>query len=182
MSTNEISIRRPDDWHVHLRDGEMLQAVLPYTAQQFARAIVMPNLNPPILTANDALQYKRRICDALPGDVRFEPLMTCYLTEQTESDDLVNAFAAGIFVAAKLYPAHATTNSQFGIRDPFAIRAVLERMEKVEIPSSSMERALTRQSTSSIESGFSSNAHWCRCSPHSQGSKSFSNISRRRTP
>jgi dihydroorotase len=134
LTTNEIAIRRPDDWHVHLRDGEMLQAVLPYTAQQFARAIVMPNLNPPILTANDALRYKHRICAALPRDNQFEPLMTCYLAEETQPDDLVNGFAAGIFTAAKLYPAHATTNSQFGLRDPFAIRRVLERMEKVEMP------------------------------------------------
>ncbi|RDC60411.1 Dihydroorotase [Alteripontixanthobacter maritimus] len=126
-----LTIRRPDDWHLHLRDGEMLRGVLPYTARQFARAIVMPNLSPPVTTANAALEYRTRIMDALPESADFTPLMTCYLTDQTDADDLAAGFADGVFTAAKLYPAGATTNSAHGVTDIANIRGVLERMAQI---------------------------------------------------
>src|SRR5437763_2802274 len=103
-----ITIRRPDDWHVHLRDGEMLRTVAPYTARQFARAIVMPNLVPPITTAQAAAGYRDRIVAA--AGTGFTPLMTCYLTDQANPDELARGFDEGVWVAAKLYPAGATTN------------------------------------------------------------------------
>ena len=127
-----LTIRRPDDWHVHLRDGDMLRAVAPYSARQFARAIVMPNLSPPVTTAAAAQAYRERI-EAAVGDAQFEPLMTCYLTDGTDPADLVGGFADGIFTAAKLYPAHATTNSAHGVSAVAAIRAVLAAMERVGI-------------------------------------------------
>jgi dihydroorotase len=112
-----LTIRRPDDWHLHLRDGAMLKAVLPYTARQFGRAIVMPNLKPPVTTAAQAVAYRDEIMAALPDGVRFQPLMTAYLTDATDADDLARGHADGIFTAAKLYPAHATTNSDHGVTD-----------------------------------------------------------------
>jgi dihydroorotase len=126
-----LTIRRPDDWHVHLRDGEMLRAVAGHTAHQFARAIVMPNLTPPVTRAADAAAYRRRILDALPEGADFTPLMTCYLTDSTDPDDLAAGFAEGVFTAAKLYPAGATTNSASGVTDIRNIRRVLERMQDV---------------------------------------------------
>ena len=131
MTTTSIIIRRPDDWHVHLRDGAMMQAVLPYTAAQFARAIVMPNLVPPATTSALASAYRDRIRAALPEGVDFEPLMTCYLTNTTDPDDIERGYRDGVWVAAKLYPAGATTNSHSGVTDLAAIRPVLERMEKI---------------------------------------------------
>jgi len=124
-----LTIRRPDDWHVHLRDGEMLRLVAPFTARQFARAVIMPNLLPPIATARAAEDYRARIAAAAgPG---FTPLMTCYLTDEADPDEVAAGFAAGSWVAAKLYPANATTNSAFGVTDVGNIYPVLERMQAV---------------------------------------------------
>jgi dihydroorotase len=123
-----LTLRRPDDWHVHLRDGAMLRAVLPYTARQFARAIVMPNLSPPVTDTAAAEAYRQRILAGLPEGADFTPLMTCYLTDFTDPDDLARGFAEGVFTAAKLYPANATTNSAHGVTDIARIRDVLERM------------------------------------------------------
>lgn len=129
-----LTIRRPDDWHVHLRDGEMLQAVAGYTARQFARAIVMPNLSPPVTTSAAADAYRDRILAALPAGSDFTPLMTCYLTDSTDAEDLAQGFADGIFTAAKLYPANATTNSAHGVTDVANLRPVLERMQEIGMP------------------------------------------------
>jgi dihydroorotase len=129
-----LDIPRPDDWHLHLRDGAMLAAVLPQTARHFARALVMPNLVPPVVTAADAAAYRRRILDALPADARFEPLMTLYLTEASDPADVERAFRERIALAVKLYPAGATTNSQSGVRDIEAAMPVLERMAKIGMP------------------------------------------------
>ena len=126
-----IIIRRPDDWHVHLRDGEMLREVLPFTAAQFARGIVMPNLVPPVTTAAMAASYRERILAARPAGSDFEPLMTCYLTDLTEPDDVERGWREGIWVAAKLYPAGATTNSHGGVTSIAGIAPVLERMERI---------------------------------------------------
>ena len=126
-----LTIRRPDDWHVHLRDGEMLRAVAAHTARQFARAIVMPNLTPPVTGAADAAAYRERIVAALPHGVSFTPLMTCYLTDGTDADDLAAGFADGVFTAAKLYPAGATTNSASGVTDIARIRPVLKLMQTI---------------------------------------------------
>ena len=129
MSANTITIRKPDDWHVHLRDGEMLIRVASYTARQFARAIVMPNLDPPITTAEAARAYRKRILVAT--DPGFTPLMTCYLTDSSNPDEIAQGFAEGVWVAAKLYPAGATTNSASGVTDIRNIYPVLARMEKI---------------------------------------------------
>src|SRR5580693_988212 len=134
MSDDRVVIRRPDDWHVHLRDGEMLRAVLPWTAAQFARAIIMPNLVPPVTTVAAAAAYRSRILAARPAGSDFQPLMTCYLTDDTPADEIENGHSKGVWIAAKLYPAGATTNSHFGVRDLKAIRAVLERMERIGMP------------------------------------------------
>ena len=129
-----LTIRRPDDWHVHLRDGEVLKGVLPYTARQFARAIVMPNLSPPVTDARDVAAYCARIVAALPEGVDFTPLMTCYLTDAVDPDAIARGHAEGAFIAAKLYPAHATTNSAHGVSDVANIRPVLERMQAIGMP------------------------------------------------
>jgi dihydroorotase len=130
----EITIRRPDDWHLHLRDGAMLEAVVAFTARSFARAIIMPNLAPPITTADQARAYRDRIVGALPDGVEFEPLMTCYLTDNSDADDIVQGHADGVFTAVKLYPAGATTNSANGVTDMSRVLGVLERMEDAGIP------------------------------------------------
>lgn len=129
-----LTIRRPDDWHLHLRDGEMLKAVLPETTRHFARAIIMPNLVPPVVTSQDAIAYRARIMDALPGGADFTPLMTLYLTEATDPADVRAAHAAGIATAVKLYPAGATTNSASGVRDFEKVRAVLDVMAEIGMP------------------------------------------------
>ena len=129
-----LTIRRPDDWHVHLRDGEMLAGVVGYTARQFARAIVMPNLSPPVTTTAMAVAYRERILAALPAGSDFTPLMTCYLTDATDPDDLRRGFAEGVYTAAKLYPAHATTNSAHGVTEVVHIRAALEAMQEIGMP------------------------------------------------
>jgi dihydroorotase len=124
-----LSLARPDDWHLHLRDGAALAAVLPHTARQFARAIVMPNLRPPVTTAEQALAYRQRILAALPEGMTFEPLMTLYLTDNTPPDEIIRAKAAGV-VALKLYPAGATTNSDAGVTDLRKTYATLEAMQR----------------------------------------------------
>jgi dihydroorotase len=131
---DSLTIRRPDDWHVHLRDGAVLAGVLPFTARQFARAIVMPNLSQPVVSVAEALAYRERIMAAVPEGMEFTPLMTCYLTDASDPDEIERGAAEGVFTAAKLYPAHATTNSARGVTDIAAIRPVLERMEKVGLP------------------------------------------------
>jgi len=133
-SSSQLVIRRPDDWHVHLRDGAMLKAVAPATARVFARAIVMPNLKPPVTTVDQARAYRQRIVEAVPADVRFEPLMTAYLTDHIDPAELERGFSEGVFTAAKLYPANATTNSAAGVSDLSRISKVLERMEAIDMP------------------------------------------------
>ena len=132
--THSLTIRRPDDWHLHLRDGAMLQAVLPETARHFARAIIMPNLVPPVVTGNQAAAYRDRILAALPDDMTFEPLMTLYLTEDTDPADVTAAHASGLVKAVKLYPAGATTNSSSGVHNFDKVRAVLEKMAEIGLP------------------------------------------------
>ncbi|MEL6683579.1 MAG: dihydroorotase [Pseudomonadota bacterium] len=129
-----LTIRKPDDWHLHLRDGAMLRAVLPETTRHFARAIIMPNLVPPVVTAMQAQEYRARILDARPAGAHFTPLMTLYLTEATDPQDVRVAFEAGIATAVKLYPAGATTNSASGVRDFEKVRAVLETMAEIGMP------------------------------------------------
>src|SRR6185437_8856363 len=131
-----ITIRRPDDWHVHLRDGAMLKAVLPATARSFARAIVMPNLVPPVTTVAAAEAYRTRILAALPPDLasKFTPLMTCYLTDDAKAEEIERGFKSGIFTAVKLYPAHATTNSASGVTDLAKMRGVMAAMERLQMP------------------------------------------------
>ncbi len=134
MTTTRITIRKPDDWHLHVRDGEMLKAVLPFTAKNFGRAILMPNLVPPVRTTADGKAYRERVMAALPSGSKFKPLITCYLTDDTDPDDVERGFRDGLFAGVKLYPAHATTNSAFGVTDYTKIARVLERMEKIGMP------------------------------------------------
>lgn len=129
-----LTIIRPDDWHLHLRDGAMLKAVLPHSAAVFGRAIVMPNLVPPVVTAADAKAYRERIVGALPDGAAFQPLMTLYLTETTDPNDVAAAAASGLVKAVKLYPAGATTNSHSGVRDFSKVDRVLERMAEIGLP------------------------------------------------
>jgi dihydroorotase len=129
-----ITIRRPDDWHLHVRDGEMLKAVLPYTAREFGRAILMPNLVPPVRTREQGIAYRERVMAALPAGSHFTPLMTCYLTDETDPDDVERGFRDDVFTGVKLYPANATTNSAAGVTDYRNITRVLERMEKIGMP------------------------------------------------
>ena len=129
--TTRITIRKPDDWHLHVRDNEMLKSSLPHTAAKFGRAILMPNLVPPVRTAADAEAYRKRAMAVLPSDTTFKPLMTCYLTDDTDPDDVERGFKEGIFTGVKLYPANATTNSAAGVTDYRKIEPVLARMEKI---------------------------------------------------
>jgi len=132
--TTRITIRKPDDWHLHVRDGAMLKAVMPFTARHFGRAILMPNLVPPVVTTKDAIAYRERVMAALPAGSSFKPLMTCYLTDETDPDDVEHGFKEGVFTAVKLYPAHATTYSAAGVTDHRKIMPVRERMEKIGMP------------------------------------------------
>ena len=132
--TQSLTITRPDDWHLHLRDGAMLQAVLPETTRHFGRAIIMPNLVPPVVNAADAAAYRDRILAAMPEGTSFEPLMTLYLTEDTDPDDLAAAHASGLIKAVKLYPAGATTNSASGVANFEKVRATLDRMAEIGCP------------------------------------------------
>jgi dihydroorotase len=129
-----LTIRRPDDWHLHLRDGAMLKAVLPFTARQFARAVIMPNLVPPVTTVAAAEAYRARILAALPAGAAFTPLMTCYLTDAADPEEIARGFRAGVFAAVKLYPARATTNSAHGVGDIESTFPALERMAALGMP------------------------------------------------
>jgi dihydroorotase len=131
---NTITLRRPDDWHLHLRDGAVLEGVVADTSRHFARAIIMPNLVPPVVTTADARAYRDRIMAAVPKGDRFEPLMTLYLTEHTDPDDLEEGKKSGLIHAVKLYPAGATTNSHGGVRDFDKAMPALERMAKIGLP------------------------------------------------
>jgi dihydroorotase len=133
-SVDRLVIRRPDDWHVHLRDGEMLEQVVNATARQFARAIVMPNLKPPVTTAAAGAAYRDRILAAIEPGLDFTPLITCYLTDGIAGDELARGHGEGVFTAAKLYPAHATTNSAHGVTDVAHIRDALETMQRIGMP------------------------------------------------
>jgi len=130
----QLTITRPDDWHLHLRDGALMQSVLPDTARQFARAIVMPNLRPPVTTTALALEYRQRILAALPAGMKFEPLMTLYLTDNTSAEEIRKAKASGVVHAVKLYPAGATTNSDAGVTDIRNTYAALEEMQRCGMP------------------------------------------------
>ncbi|OCW56423.1 dihydroorotase [Hoeflea olei] len=130
----ELTIPRPDDWHLHLRDGAMMEGVLPHTARDFARAIIMPNLVPPVVTSADAQAYRDRILAALPDGMRFTPLMTLYLTEGTDPEDVAAAHSSGLVTAVKLYPAGATTNSHSGVRSLDVVMPVLEKMAAIGMP------------------------------------------------
>jgi len=130
----QITITRPDDWHLHLRDDALMVSVLPDTARQFARAIVMPNLRPPVTTTAQALAYRERILKALPADAKFEPLMTLYLTDITRAEEIRKAKASGVVHAVKLYPAGATTNSDAGVTDLRKTYAALEEMQRCGMP------------------------------------------------
>ena len=132
--SDTLTIRRPDDWHLHLRDGAMMTAVLPETARHFARAIIMPNLVPPVVTGAQAAAYRDRIMAVLPEGMAFEPLMTLYLTEDTDADDVAAAHASGLVKAVKLYPAGATTNSASGVANFDNVRSVLDRMAEIGLP------------------------------------------------
>lgn len=132
--TIELTITRPDDWHVHFRDGAMMTAVVPETARHFGRAIVMPNLVPPVVTLADAVAYAKRLATAIPDDSGFHPLMTLYLTDDTDPDDVARAHDSGLVHAVKLYPAGATTNSASGVTDIAKVMPVLERMAKIGLP------------------------------------------------
>src|SRR5215213_9247871 len=129
-----IALRRPDDWHVHFRDGAMLRQVVPWTAWQFGRAIVMPNLVPPVTTVAAARDYRERILAALTGRDDFTPLMTCYLTDGADPGEMARGYEEGIFAAVKLYPAHATTHSAHGVTDIDRVMPVLERMAALGMP------------------------------------------------
>ncbi|MDB6082533.1 MAG: dihydroorotase [Gammaproteobacteria bacterium] len=131
---NALTIQRPDDWHVHLRDGAALASVLRFTAERFGRAIVMPNLKPAVTSTAGAAAYRRRILAALPADARFEPLMTLYLTDTTGPDEIDRAKAAGFVHGVKLYPAGATTHSDAGVTDIRKVYATLARMEELGLP------------------------------------------------
>jgi dihydroorotase len=133
-SPDTITITRPDDWHLHLRDGAAMASVLPHTARQFARAIVMPNLKPPVTTAADAAAYRERILAALPAGLRFEPLMTLYLTDNTDPDEIRRAKDTSFIHAVKLYPAGATTNSAAGVTDLRKCYKTLEVMQELDMP------------------------------------------------
>ena len=132
--TQRLTIKKPDDWHLHVRDGAMLKAVLPITARHFGRAILMPNLIPPVRTSADCRAYRERVMAALPAGSKFKPLMTCYLTDDTDPDDVERGFRDGVFTGVKLYPANATTNSAAGVTDYSKVMRVLERMEKIDMP------------------------------------------------
>ena len=130
----QLNLIRPDDWHLHLRDGALMQSVLPDTARQFARAIVMPNLKPPVTTTEQALEYRQRILAALPAGAKFQPLMTLYLTDNTPAQEIRKVKQSGIIHAVKYYPAGATTNSDAGVTDLRKAYPALEEMQRCDLP------------------------------------------------
>jgi len=130
----KLKITRPDDWHLHLRDGDILNDLVPFTARQFGRAIIMPNLMPPTTSTQQALDYRQRIVDAVPSGINFEPLMTLYLTDNTRADEINSAVESGLIKAVKLYPAGATTNSDAGVSNIKNCYAALEAMQKAQLP------------------------------------------------
>ena len=132
--TDKIIIRRPDDWHVHLRDGPMLSQIVNFTAKQFKRAIIMPNLTPPVITAEKGIKYRESILKSVDPSLGFTPLMVCYLTDDIDKDEVRIGYNEGIFTAAKLYPANATTNSSLGVTDVKNIYPTLELMQKIGMP------------------------------------------------
>ncbi len=134
VSAERLVIRQPDDWHIHLRDGKMLNTVVAYTAHQFARAIIMPNLTPPVTTVAAGDAYRERILAAVPEGMNFIPLMTCYLTDSIEAAEVERGYQTGVFAACKLYPANATTNSSHGVTDVKRIYPVLEVMQRIGMP------------------------------------------------
>lgn len=134
MTIKTMTLRQPDDWHLHVRDAEMLNAVVPWSAAHFGRAIIMPNLVPPITSVEAACAYRERILAAIPTQNKFTPLMTCYLTEGLDPEVLKEGFRSGIFAAAKLYPAHATTNSAFGVSHWHNITSLLDAMQEIDMP------------------------------------------------
>lgn len=134
MTIQTLTLRRPDDWHLHVRDDDMLKAVVPWSSAHFGRAIIMPNLVPPITTTQAAQAYRERILAAVPSQHSFTPLMTCYLTEGLDPQVLKEGFQSGLFAAAKLYPAHATTNSAFGVTHWHRIADVLDVMQAIDMP------------------------------------------------
>ncbi len=131
---NQISLLKPDDWHLHLRDGKILKGVVSHTADVFSRAIIMPNLDPPVTTLNQAKEYKKRIVQSIPSGSSFSPLMTAYLTDNMSPDELERGFIEGIFQAAKLYPVNVTTNSSYGVTDLSKIDNIFETMERINMP------------------------------------------------
>ncbi|CAB1065889.1 Dihydroorotase (EC [Olavius sp. associated proteobacterium Delta 1] len=133
-SKNEVVVKRPDDWHLHLRDGEMLQAVLPFSAELYGRAIIMPNLRPPVRTVKDAAAYRRRILNCLPAGHGFQPLMTLYLTDETPPAEIRLAKSEGLLTGVKLYPVGATTNSEHGVTSIKKVYRVLEVMQELDMP------------------------------------------------
>lgn len=130
----QLTIRRPDDWHLHLRDGDMMKAVLPYSSRDYGRAIIMPNLVPPLINTADVVAYQQRILALIPSEHHFTPLMTAYLSDHTDVNDLIAGFNQGVLKAAKLYPAHATTNSAHGVTSIEAVRSILTAMQTAGMP------------------------------------------------
>ena len=161
--TDQISIIAPDDWHVHLRDGEMLTHVVAHTARRFRRAIVMPNLRPPVTTVASARAYRARIQAACPAELEFTPLMTAYLTDSIDPSELETGFREGVFAAAKLYPANATTNSAAGVTDLLQIDPVLETMARIGMPLLIHGEVTDAEIDISTVRRCSSNAIWHRC-------------------
>ena len=156
MTLSELQIRRPDDWHVHLRDGAILANVTPHTSRDFARAIVMPNLVTPVVTSAQAAAYRERVLAAAPKEHGFRPLMALYLTETSDPDDIEAGAKSGLISGVKLYPAGATTNSSAGVRSVENVYHVLERMAEIGLPLLYMGRSLIPPSTFSIVRQFSS--------------------------
>ena len=134
LGPDKITLRRPDDWHLHVRDGSMMEAVVPFTARRFARAIIMPNLVPPVTTVEQAIAYRERILRTVPEEEDFNPLMTCYLTDTANADEIARGHAEGVFTAVKLYPAGATTNSDAGVTDLSRVSDTFERMQEIGMP------------------------------------------------
>ncbi len=179
---DSLTLRQPDDWHLHLRDGAALQSVVAHTAAQFARAIVMPNLKPPVTTTAQAIAYRERILAARPAGSAFEPLMTLYLTDRTDPAEMAVAKASGIVQGCKLYPAGATTNSDAGVTDIRRIDAVLEAMATTGLPLLVHGEVTHNDVMSSTAKRASSTWCWRHCVRGFHACASCSNMSPRRLP